>query len=942
MKTLLKLVKDVYESSGVNSVMTFLRYNQDCIEAILDYTDDICGINNNRLAQRVWHFIHQTTEVPTHENGIIYGFGGLDVGYSANIPANYKFSPSIMPDDILIPLLRYGYTEGIHGRTLKYQNVINLLSKHTSFLDPINPTMKERAEYFRAGLTEIHMCDVCGELCKTPILDSNRIVCSAKCANHESYNKMSDDDKLEFITRYFYSSANRIKFSLSRIASEYKPIHQFIMNNSDYLPDTSSMIQRIYHVVHGLDNAPICQHCGDSLVNKFNRYTVTYPITCSKKCNNKFKDNIAKRLKNNGTNSYGYRINRGKNESQLLDAYENEFKIKLDRHTQISKYFPDGICENDRIIVEVNESYHMNSKQFEKDLQKYQTYISMGYAVHIIWDCVTKSHIEKSIYYSALLDQLFSYNINTSIFVNNSQILTDDGYVTYNGVTKKTSDSMIDIILEDGKTLSCTGEHLVFINENEYLMTKYLQMGSIIQTIDGTSSVISLNKREGEFEVFDIINSGSNNRFYANGILVHNCLIIDEAAFVPPNIMDEFIQSVLPIVSSRPDSKIIVVSTPNGTGNWYSETYHKALYNIGEDGWKSFRIDWWDVPGRDEDWKRKKIAEFNGDLRKFAQEYGNNFLGSSQTLISGRVIEKLKKESDNYADPEIYDINSWQTKVWYKPRKKRTYIIGCDIAEGVGGDFSTAIILDVTDTSRIQVCATFADNTISPTDFAYVLAKLAHKYNNALIAGERNGVGRSTMDTIWNVYEMENVLCWKGKNEPMIQPGIFSHNTIKVEACIWAKFVIESEIVNIEFNDKNILFEMEYFEKKANSTRSVYQAVEGKHDDYFMALIWALWLIEPTVADYNFVVESVTKTQTGIPVPRIIRSDSIMNDEYYINDKADDVAFDIDEIYNRMRGSKKPQQEVNESDIEFDLNDEIGFLDDIPDEYDDSMSTEWM
>jgi len=108
-------------------------------------------------------------------------------------------------------------------------------------------------------------------------------------------------------------------------------------------------------------------------------------------------------------------------------------------------------------------------------------------------------------------------------------------------------------------------------------------------------------------------------------------LIIDEAAFVQNGIMDEFIQSVLPIVSSRPDSKIIVVSTPNGTGNWYAETYNKALYNLGEDGWHHFRIDWQDVPGRDEDWKRKKIAEFNGDLRKFAQEYGNNFLGSSQT-----------------------------------------------------------------------------------------------------------------------------------------------------------------------------------------------------------------------------------------------------------------------------------------------------------------------
>lgn len=422
-------------------------------------------------------------------------------------------------------------------------------------------------------------------------------------------------------------------------------------------------------------------------------------------------------------------------------------------------------------------------------------------------------------------------------------------------------------------------------------------------------------------------------------------LIIDEAAFVPNNIMSEFIQSVLPIVSSRPGSKIIAVSTPNGTGNWYYETYHKALYNIGEDGWKSFRIDWWDVPGRDEDWKRKKLAEFNGDLRQFAQEYGNSFLGSSQTLVGARTIEQYKKESEEYAEADEYKMKDWKAKVWYTPKKNRTYIIGCDIAEGVGGDFSTALVIDVTDTSDIKICATFADNTIAPTDFAYILAKLASKYNNAMIAGERNGIGRSTMDTIWNVYEMENVLCWKGKAEAMINPGIFSHNKIKVQACIWAKFILEgSELFHIEFNDNNILFEMEYFEKKSNTTRSVYQAVEGKHDDYMMALIWGLWLIEPTVAEYNFIVESTVKTPTGIPVPRLIRSDNSVSDEYYVeSEEFDDGSFSLDDIYDRMSGQRnKRPVEDEETEADFNLDDEIGFLDDIPEMFDDdAVSEDW-
>lgn len=408
-------------------------------------------------------------------------------------------------------------------------------------------------------------------------------------------------------------------------------------------------------------------------------------------------------------------------------------------------------------------------------------------------------------------------------------------------------------------------------------------------------------------------------------------LIIDEAAFVPNNIMDEFIQSVLPIVSSRPDSKIIAVSTPNGTGNWYYETYHKALYNIGEDGWKHFRIDWWDVPGRDEEWKRKKIAEFNGDLRKFAQEYGNNFLGSSQTLISAKIIEAYKEASQKYPEGEIFPMKNWEAKVWHKPEKKHTYALGCDIAEGVGGDYSVALVLDITNTKNIKICASFANNMISPTDFAYICAKLSKKYNDAIIAGERNGIGRSTMDTIWNTYEMENVLCYKGKGEAMLNPGIFSHNKIKVAACLWAKFIIEAnDLFLIEWNEKNILFEMEYFEKKANSTRSIYQAVEGKHDDYIMALIWALWLIEPSVAENNYFVETMVRTMTGVPVPRIIRYDRDIEDdtEFKISgQEKDNSTFDIDDIYDRASGST--YKEVHEPEGEFNLDDEIGFLDDV-------------
>ena len=90
-----------------------------------------------------------------------------------------------------------------------------------------------------------------------------------------------------------------------------------------------------------------------------------------------------------------------------------------------------------------------------------------------------------------------------------------------------------------------------------------------------------------------------------------NVLICDEFAFIPKNIVDEFFASVMPIVSSSKSSKIIMVSTPNGaTGKFYEIWQAANSKEVGgnKEGWQPFRINWWEVPGRDEEWKAQRIA----------------------------------------------------------------------------------------------------------------------------------------------------------------------------------------------------------------------------------------------------------------------------------------------------------------------------------------------
>ena len=82
-------------------------------------------------------------------------------------------------------------------------------------------------------------------------------------------------------------------------------------------------------------------------------------------------------------------------------------------------------------------------------------------------------------------------------------------------------------------------------------------------------------------------------------------LVLDELAFIDNHLVDPFWKSVYPIISSSKKSKIFAASTPNGTGNLFHKLYSNAVK--GENNWKDVRVDWWEVPDRDEEWKDDTI-----------------------------------------------------------------------------------------------------------------------------------------------------------------------------------------------------------------------------------------------------------------------------------------------------------------------------------------------
>ena len=187
------------------------------------------------------------------------------------------------------------------------------------------------------------------------------------------------------------------------------------------------------------------------------------------------------------------------------------------------------------------------------------------------------------------------------------------------------------------------------------------------------------------------------------GFTVH-FLYMDEFAHINPNFIGSFFKSVYPTIAASKISRIIITSTPNGTNKFY-DIYTTALE--GKNDFNPIRVDWWQVPGRDEEWKRREIANL-GSEEDFNQEYGNQFLSSSRLLLDSFTLKRLKKTEVEFVHKELtsfantpidYSQLKWHPK--FDPTaldeidEEKRFVVSVDTSAGVGGDYTIANILKV-------------------------------------------------------------------------------------------------------------------------------------------------------------------------------------------------------------------------------------------------------
>lgn len=361
-------------------------------------------------------------------------------------------------------------------------------------------------------------------------------------------------------------------------------------------------------------------------------------------------------------------------------------------------------------------------------------------------------------------------------------------------------------------------------------------------------------------------------------------MLWDEVAFVPLNISDNLFKSIWPTLSRSETSKCVMVSTANGVGGLFYDVWMDATVG-GNKTWTPVLINWWDIEGRDEKWKQEQIKGFGpGGELKFAQEFGNEFLGSAPTLLDRTSLQEL---IDLNAECKIDEPSTWTVgspkignfgiTIYKDVQKGHAYILGGDVSEGIGLDYSVAKIFDITDVQHVEEVASFDSNTISGTLFGYVMAKMARKYNDAYVACERNGVSAVAIDALWKTFEYDNIVDI-GSNKYAI--GIFSNHSTKLDACLFFRDYLADPDNDLVLQDGQTILELQRFEKLKAKSMTTYAASTG-HDDKVMSLIWAMYVLKPDILENYYTVLSYRKNRFGIETPARLYCDLANSTEGY-------------------------------------------------------------
>lgn len=202
--------------------------------------------------------------------------------------------------------------------------------------------------------------------------------------------------------------------------------------------------------------------------------------------------------------------------------------------------------------------------------------------------------------------------------------------------------------------------------------------------------IVNLSQARMKFENGCSIKCAAASKSPATGDSIQ-LLYIDEAALIPAGVMEEYWASVIPTMSSFTNSQLIISSTPRTKGDRFYKIVDGACK--GENDFYYQRVDWWEVPGHDEEWAKKQIGVLGEEM--FNREFGLSFENEGARLISkhtsifqNRIKQKFVNR-DFYSVPQeisnniiwAHDFNP--TYMSYEELKNRRFLLVIDTAQGI-------------------------------------------------------------------------------------------------------------------------------------------------------------------------------------------------------------------------------------------------------------------
>ena len=314
-------------------------------------------------------------------------------------------------------------------------------------------------------------------------------------------------------------------------------------------------------------------------------------------------------------------------------------------------------------------------------------------------------------------------------------------------------------------------------------------------------------------------------------------LIFDEAAFIDD--IDEIWVSAQSTLSTG--GSCIALSTPNGVGNWFHQTWLGAEESTNP--FNTIRLHWTVHPERDQKWRDEQEKLLG--TKKAAQECDCDFISSGETVIEPELLMFYK---ETYVIPPIekggFDGNLWK---WEHADYSKSYMVVADVARGDGADYSTCHVIDIVNSVQVAEYR----GKVDTKDFGNFLVALSTEYNDALLVIENANIGWATIQQVIdrgykNLFYMSKDLKYIDVENQMTNryraedKGLIAgfSTTSKTRPLIISKltdYFREKSIIIRSSRLIDELFTFIYMNGRA-------EAMRGYNDDLVMAISIGLWV----------------------------------------------------------------------------------------------------